>query len=52
MNIYIISDCLEQDSNAVIRSFEHIRQHQVFKRFEQNKKYIKWSDCGKTKNKR
>jgi hypothetical protein len=46
LNIDIISDCLEQDANAVIRAFEFVRNLNIFKRFEQIKNYIIWSDCG------
>jgi hypothetical protein len=51
LNIDIISDCLEQDANAVIRAFEFIRNLEIFKQFERIKNYIIWSDCGKTKQK-
>jgi hypothetical protein len=47
LNIDIISDCLEQDANAVIRAFEFIRNLNIFKKFESIKNYIIWSDCGK-----
>jgi hypothetical protein len=47
LNIDIISDCLEQDANAVIRAFEFVRNLNIFKRFERIRNYIIWSDCGK-----
>jgi hypothetical protein len=46
LNIDILSDCLEQDANAVIRSYEFIRKLDIFKRFERIRNYIIWSDCG------
>ena len=47
LNIDIISDSLEQDANAVIRSFEFIRKQDIFKRFNNIKNFITWTDCGK-----
>jgi len=46
LNIDIISDSLEQDANAVIRAFEFVRNLDIFKKFENIKNYIIWSDCG------
>jgi hypothetical protein len=46
LNIDIISDCLEQDANAVIRAFEFVRNLDIFQKFNNIKNYIIWSDCG------
>jgi hypothetical protein len=46
LNIDIISDCLEQDANAVIRAFEFVRNLDIFQKFKNIKNYIIWSDCG------
>jgi hypothetical protein len=47
-NIDVISDCKEQDANAVIRALTHVRKQSLFKeKFDSIKKFIIWTDCGK-----
>jgi hypothetical protein len=46
MSIDIISDEILQDCSAVIRGFEHLRNHAIFDKFKHIKNYVIWSDCG------